>query len=87
MEEALKDRYYHEYPLAGGRKIRVLTLAGFNIVRGMVGLPEASPSAWLALTPEEKAAFRKETLTRATPELFRTLFGPDADPEGRPHDE
>jgi hypothetical protein len=87
MEEALKDRYYREYPLAGGRKIRVLTVEGFNLVRSMVGLPEASPSAWLALTPEEKAAFRKETLMRATPDLVKTLFGPDADPEGHPIDE
>jgi len=85
--EIPKEHFCREYITAGGRKIRGLTLAGFNLVRSMVGLPEVAPSAWLAMTADERHEFRSETLMRATPELAAALFGPSADLENCPIDE
>lgn len=86
MAQGPKGRFLREYTAAGGRKIRGLTLAGFNLIRSMVGLPEVVPSAWLAMTPDQKHEFRMETLMRSTPELAEALFGPSADLENCPID-
>jgi hypothetical protein len=78
--------YYREC-MVGDRKIRILSLAGFNLIRSMVGLEEVGPYQWLAMKGEDRWAFRKETLERATPELIVELFGPAADPENHPIEE
>ncbi len=77
---ALKEGYFYQLQV-GGKTIRGLSIAGLNVLRRALRLPEIRPQDWRDMTPDERHMIRYDTFRRSTPDLMEQLFGEKMDPE------
>ena len=74
----MNAEYFYQLKV-GDRVIRGLSIAGLNVLRRALQLPEVRPADWLEMSRDERYMIRHDTFRRATPELAERLFGEKID--------